>query len=112
MSGVRPSQHPPEGAVVQLVRIPACHAGGRGFESRPLRQSIPGVGPQASPFRFLEGLAMSTAANIVVLVVALLHVYILVLEMFLWDKPRGLKAFGITPEFAAQSKVLAANQGL
>ena len=55
---------------------------------------------------------MSTAANVVVLIVALLHVYILVLEMFLWDKPRGLKAFGTTPEFAAQSKVLAANQGL
>ena len=55
---------------------------------------------------------MSTVANAVVLLVALLHVYILVLEMFLWDKPRGLKAFGLTPEFAAQSKVLAANQGL
>ncbi|MBS0316347.1 MAG: DUF1304 domain-containing protein [Proteobacteria bacterium] len=55
---------------------------------------------------------MSTAANVVVLLVAILHVYILVLEMFLWNKPRGLKAFGLTPEFAAQTKVLAANQGL
>ena len=55
---------------------------------------------------------MAVAANIVVLLVALLHVYILVLEMFLWNKPRGLKAFGMTPELAAQTKVLAANQGL
>jgi putative membrane protein len=55
---------------------------------------------------------MNTAANVVILLVGLLHIYILVLEMFLWDKPRGLKAFGITAEFAAQTKVLAANQGL
>lgn len=55
---------------------------------------------------------MSTVANIVVLLVGLLHIYILILEMFLWDKPRGRKAFGLTPEFAAQTKVLAANQGL
>lgn len=45
-------------------------------------------------------------------VVALIHLYILVLEMFLWDKPAGMKAFGTTPELAAQTKVLAANQGL
>jgi putative membrane protein len=51
-------------------------------------------------------------ANLAVLLIALLHVYILVLEMFLWDKPKGMKAFGLTPEFAAQTKVLAANQGL
>lgn len=55
---------------------------------------------------------MNTAAQVVVLLIALLHVYILVLEMFLWDTPRGRKAFGLTPEFASQSKVLAANQGL
>src|SRR3989441_9025143 len=55
---------------------------------------------------------MTTVANIAVAVVALLHVYFLVLEMFLWDKPRGLRTFGLTPEFAAASKVLAANQGL
>jgi putative membrane protein len=48
----------------------------------------------------------------VVGVVALLHVYFLVLEMFLWDKPQGRKTFGLTPEFAAASKPLAANQGL
>ena len=39
---------------------------------------------------------MSTIANIIVGLVALLHVYILVLEMFLWDKPAGLRAFGQT----------------
>ena len=55
---------------------------------------------------------MSLAADIVVALVALLHVYILVLEMFLWDKPAGLKAFALTPEFAQSTKVLAANQGL
>ena len=53
-----------------------------------------------------------SVANAVVLLVALLHVYILVLEMFLWDKPRGMKAFGLTPDAAAQTKTLAANQGL
>ena len=55
---------------------------------------------------------MSIAADLVVLLIALLHVYILVLEMFLWDKPRGRRAFGLTAEQAAQTKVLAANQGL
>nr|WP_323134919.1 DUF1304 domain-containing protein [Dyella halodurans] len=52
------------------------------------------------------------AANLVIAVVALLHVWFLILEMFLWDKPSGRRAFGLTAEFAAQSKVLAANQGL
>ena len=55
---------------------------------------------------------MSLAANIVVGIVALLHLYFLVLEMFLWDKPAGLRAFGQTKEAAAVTKVLAANQGL
>ena len=55
---------------------------------------------------------MSTAANILVGLVALLHLYFLVLEMFLWTKPRGMRVFGTTPEFAAASKSLAANQGL
>ena len=44
--------------------------------------------------------------------VALIHLYILILEMFLWDTPRGRKAFGTTEEFSKASKVLAANQGL
>ena len=55
---------------------------------------------------------MSTLANIVVAIIGLLHVYILVLEMFWWDKPRGLRVFGQTLEAATASKVLAANQGL
>lgn len=55
---------------------------------------------------------MPTAANIVIALVALLHLYFLVLEMFLWDKPAGLRAFGHSAEAAAASKVLAANQGL
>ena len=55
---------------------------------------------------------MTIAATIVVAIVALIHVYILVLEMFLWTTPRGQKAFGLTPEFAQQTKTLAANQGL
>ncbi|MEU7897563.1 DUF1304 domain-containing protein [Nonomuraea sp. NPDC049152] len=55
---------------------------------------------------------MSVLANILVAAVALLHVYILVLEMFLWTTPRARKAFGMTREFAEQTKALAANQGL
>jgi putative membrane protein len=55
---------------------------------------------------------MSMAANVVIAIVALLHVYFLVLEMFLWTRPAGLKAFGRTPQQAEDSKVLAANQGL
>ncbi|OUR98452.1 hypothetical protein A9Q84_03305 [Halobacteriovorax marinus] len=44
--------------------------------------------------------------------IALIHIYFLVLEMFLWDKPKGLKVFGQTQEMATATKVLAANQGL
>ena len=50
--------------------------------------------------------------QILVGLIALLHVYILVLEIFLWDKPYGLKAFGNTPEKAQLTKVMAQNQGL
>ena len=51
-------------------------------------------------------------ATLLIGLVALIHVYIVILEMVWWDTPRGHKAFGLTPEFAARSKVLAANQGL
>ncbi|MGB3210416.1 MAG: DUF1304 domain-containing protein [Desulforhopalus sp.] len=55
---------------------------------------------------------MSVAADIAVVIVALLHVSFMVLEIFLWDKPAGLKAFGQSREAAKATKVLAANQGL
>ena len=55
---------------------------------------------------------MTIVAEIGVFLVALLHGYFLILEMFLWDKPAGMKAFGQTKEKAAATKVLAANQGL
>src|SRR5260370_16353442 len=55
---------------------------------------------------------MNWIANLLVALVALLHVYFLVLEMFLWTKPLGLKTFRNSPEKAAESAVLAANQGL
>ena len=55
---------------------------------------------------------MSTTAIVLILLVALLHLYFLVLEMFLWTRPLGLKTFRLTREAAEQSKVLAANQGL
>ena len=51
-------------------------------------------------------------ANALVAIVALLHVYFLVLEMFLWTRPLGLKTFRNTQEKANDSAVLAANQGL
>jgi putative membrane protein len=52
------------------------------------------------------------AASIFVSLIAVLHVYILVLEMFLWKTKRGRRAFGMTPEYAEQTATLAANQGL
>jgi putative membrane protein len=51
-------------------------------------------------------------AKVLIGLIAVLHVYILVLEMFLWDKPYGLKAFGNSLEKAQLTKVLAQNQGL
>lgn len=60
----------------------------------------------------LWGLNLILIANILVALVAALHVFFLMLEMFLWDKPLGLKVFRNTPEKAELTKVLAANQGL
>jgi putative membrane protein len=58
------------------------------------------------------GVEMTVAANILVGLVALLHIYFLVLEMFLWTKPMGLRTFSQSLEKAKDSAVLAANQGL
>ena len=55
---------------------------------------------------------MNLIANGLVALVAALHVYFLILEMFLWTRPRGLKTFGNSLEKATESAVLAANQGL
>ena len=55
---------------------------------------------------------MGAIATVLVLLVAALHGYFLVLEMFLWTKPLGLKTFRNTPEKAETTRVLAANQGL
>jgi len=55
---------------------------------------------------------MKKIATALVALVAIEHLYILVLEMFLWTRPAGMQAFGLTPEFAEQTAVLAANQGL
>src|SRR5262249_51429512 len=55
---------------------------------------------------------MDIISKILVAVVALEHLYILYLEMFLWTTPTGLKAFGTTQETAESTKILAANQGL
>lgn len=56
--------------------------------------------------------ALTVAAHAIVALVAALHAYFLVLEMFLWDKPAGRKAFGLTLAQAQSTKVMAANQGL
>jgi putative membrane protein len=55
---------------------------------------------------------MSVVATVLTLLVALLHLYFLVLEMFLWTRPLGLKTFRNTREKAEATRVLAANQGL
>ncbi|WNI61741.1 DUF1304 domain-containing protein [Enterobacter asburiae] len=51
-------------------------------------------------------------ATVLIAIVALIHLYILVLEMFLWNAKTGHKAFNLRPDFARDTRVLAANQGL
>ena len=55
---------------------------------------------------------MNTLATVAVSIVILLHVFFMVLEMFLWNKPYGRKTFGLSKEYAQQTANLAANQGL
>lgn len=55
---------------------------------------------------------MTLVACVLVALVALLHVYIMVLEMVMWERPLGRRAFGLTEEFAHATRTLAANQGL
>ena len=55
---------------------------------------------------------MNLVANILVVLVAILHLGFLVLEMFLWDHPFGRRTFKMTPEYSKASATLAANQGL
>ena len=55
---------------------------------------------------------MRIAANVAVVLVALLHIYFLVLEMFFWKKPLGRRVFGLSRELADATATLAANQGL
>ena len=57
-------------------------------------------------------LDVEIVANVVVGIVALLHIYFLVLEMFLWTTPTGRRTFGLDADFAEKSRALAANQGL
>ena len=55
---------------------------------------------------------MALLSNLATAIIGILHVYIMILEMFLWTTPRGQKAFGLKPDFAVKTKALAANQGL
>ncbi|MFD1314177.1 DUF1304 domain-containing protein [Namhaeicola litoreus] len=55
---------------------------------------------------------MNFLIDLIIACVAFEHVYFMILEMFFWDKPLGLKSFGLTKDFAEQTKVLAFNQGL
>jgi len=55
---------------------------------------------------------MTILSTVLIVLVALLHLYFMLLEMYFWDKPLGLRTFGIKPDYAKATKSLAANQGL
>lgn len=73
---------------------------------------MPAVLTSTRKLTLLGELTLILIANVLVALVAALHVFFLILEMFLWDRPLGLKVFRNTPEKAEITKVLAANQGL
>ena len=91
-------------------------AGAAGASADPARRRRERARSEAAQVASRRGRApggtVRLAADVLVALVALLHVWFLVLEMFLWDKPTGLKTFRHSAEQAAASKVLAANQGL
>ena len=60
----------------------------------------------------LDFTQIGTWAFVLTGLVAILHLYFMILEMWLWDTAYGRKTFGMTPDYSAQSKSLAANQGL
>ena len=74
--------------------------------------AMPAMLTSTRKLTLLGELTLILIANVLVALVAALHVFFLILEMFLWDKPQGLKIFRNTPEKAEITKVLAANQGL
>ena len=99
-----------EGQNVALETLQAVRAVVPAVAGPPMDKRYP---PSAGSNASLKMEApVSTITNALVLLIALLHGYFLVLEMFLWDRPIGLRAFGQTLEAARASKVLAANQGL
>ncbi|WP_249129073.1 MULTISPECIES: DUF1304 domain-containing protein [Bradyrhizobium] len=73
---------------------------------------MPAVLTSTRKLTLLGELNLIWIANVLVALVAALHIFFLILEMFLWDQPLGLKVFRNTPEKAEITKVLAANQGL
>src|ERR1700694_3378091 len=99
------------GSIWPVIILPHAVAASRHI----LRCRVPLLSYYGSGGEFLSasfGDLMSAIANTLVALVAALHVYFLVLEMFLWTKPLGLRTFHNSPEKAADSAVLAANQGL
>jgi len=60
----------------------------------------------------LESRVFLLIGTIFVAIVAVEHFYIMIMEMFMWTRPRTMKTFGTTPDFANSTKALAANQGL